>query len=75
MPSKDQIAAAKENLDRVATVYWGLHGLMPADHPSKDPAEIMERVMADYALVGRVPIDTLKERAKARVRSRDEGSG
>lgn len=68
MPSKENIADAKERLDRVANVYWGTHSTMPRDHSSFKPDEIVWRVLADYALVGKVSVAKLIERAKQRVK-------
>jgi hypothetical protein len=49
-------------LDRIGSIFWGIHNV----------EEIVERVLADYAMVGKVPIDVLKQRAKERVeRARD----
>lgn len=39
---------------------------------SHDPEMILERVFADYALVGKTPIDIIKKRALERVRKLDE---
>jgi hypothetical protein len=38
-------------------------------HPSGVPDQVVERVLADYALVGKVPIDILKKRAQERVKA------
>lgn len=61
MPTEDQRKGARGRIDRIGTIFWGIH----------DPAEIVERVLADYALVGSVKIDVLKERAKQRVKELD----
>jgi F0F1-type ATP synthase epsilon subunit len=50
-------------IDRIGAIFWGIHNV----------EEIVERVLADYAVAGgKVPIDVLKQRAKERVeRARD----
>lgn len=44
-------------IDRIGSIFWGIH----------DAEEIVERILADYAMVGGAPIDVLKQRAKKRV--------
>jgi hypothetical protein len=56
-------------LDLVADVYWGIHTSTPKDAAPFQTDLILEKVLTDYALVGRVPIDAVKERAKQNVRS------
>ena len=56
-PTEKDRKAAHGRIDRIGTIFWGEH----------DPAVIVERVLADYALIGKVPIDRLKQRAKKRV--------
>jgi hypothetical protein len=66
--SKQAIADARERLDRTADVYWGLHTTMPKiDGGPSDPDAILERVIADFALVSKTPIDIIKRRAKERL--------
>jgi len=62
MPTEKQKNSANGRIGRIGVIFWGIH----------DPAEIVERVLADYALVGKVPIDVLKKRAQARVKGLDE---
>lgn len=57
MPESKEQLRASGRLIRIGSIFWGTH----------DPAEVVERVLADYALVGKVPIDILKKRAKKRV--------
>lgn len=62
MPTEAQRNQARGRVGRIGVIFWGIH----------DPAEIVERVLADYALVGKVPIDILKKRAQARVKGLNE---
>jgi hypothetical protein len=52
-------------IDRIGSIFWGIH----------DAEEIVVRVLADYALVGKTPIDVLKQRAKKRVKEHAGKSG
>jgi len=72
LPTKQQIADAKDRLDHVADVYWGIHGSCPRGSAPFQSDQIVERVLADYALTGKVPIDTLKKRAQKRLKGLDE---
>lgn len=62
MATKEQTALAMGRVGRIGVIFWGIH----------DPAEIVERVLADYALIGKVPIDVLKKRAQERVKGLDD---
>lgn len=57
-----------ERLDGVADVYWGKHESIPKDHPARNPARILEKVIVDYALVGGEPLADIIEGAKKKVR-------
>lgn len=52
-------------------MYWGRRNesfcKQHPDHPEKHPDKILERVIADYALVGKVPLAAIIENAKKRV--------
>lgn len=62
------VAEARERLDKTADVYWGLHGTMPPRPGGPhDPDAVLERVMCDFALVSKTPIDEIKKRAKKRL--------
>ena len=74
MPSKDNIRDAKGRLGHIADIYWGVNSMSRrftgAFIPTPD--EIVERVLADYAIGGgSVPIDVLKKRAQERVKGLD----
>lgn len=70
-PSKQNIKDARERLDKTADVYWGLHGTCkPVPGGPTEPEAILERVMVDFALVSKTPIDEVKERAKKRFKEK-----
>ncbi len=67
MPSKAHIHDAKERLGHVADVYWGINSMRSSGY-TPTPDDILERVLADYAIGGgKVPIDTVKKRAQERL--------
>lgn len=68
MPTEQQKILARERIDDIGSVYWGMHSTLPKGHPVWEPDEIVERVLADYGLCGKVPIDILKKRAQKRVK-------
>lgn len=53
-------------LGRIGSIFWGFHD---------DPEEVVVRVLADYAVVGKTPIDKLKVRAKQRVEENRAAKG
>lgn len=56
-------------------MYWGLHGtLSPRAGGPDDPDAILERVMCDFALVSKTPIDEIKLRAKKRLMEKLENA-
>lgn len=77
--NKPEITAAFSPLERiykVAEVYWGRRNESFAkqhrNHPENHPDKILERVIADYAMVGKVPLATIIDNAKARVKKLKE---
>lgn len=65
MPSDTDRNSARGRLDRMGVIFFG----------DRDPELVVERVLADYALVGKTPIDVLKKRAQERVRRLDAANG
>jgi hypothetical protein len=64
---REKIAEARERLDLTANVYWGLHTTSSPGEGPNDPDAIVERVIADFALVSKTPIDVIKKRAQKRL--------
>lgn len=54
---KDPIYGASARIDRIGSIFYGV----------RKPDEVVERILTDYARVGKVPIDILKQRAKKRL--------
>jgi hypothetical protein len=63
-PSPDQKLAAKARLERAGVIFYD----------TRDAADTMSRLLADYALVGGPTIGELVKRAKGHIRRLDETS-
>jgi hypothetical protein len=61
MPSDKQKIVAKERLRRAGVVFYD----------TRDPAETVSHILADYALVGGPTIGELVKRAKEHIRRLD----
>lgn len=62
MPSEGQKNSAAGRIHRIGVIFYG----------DTKPEHVMERVLADYALVGGPSMGTLAKRAKERLRRLDE---
>lgn len=74
IPEQDR-ADARERLTKVAEIYWGVQSGASMNYrngvnPYKTWELIVERVFRDYARVGKVKIDVIKQRAQQSLREK-----